>query len=784
MKIKSSFFLWVAVALGVRAVANPSQAASQLSFKDSWHDAGFDNSSLGISGVNTSGSFSATISLPLNGIDLSEADAGSTVTLGIGPAGAAVQVISDTLGDATYTPGKNTASYPITGTDAAGNPKTYGSVKVTWTSTTITVSGEASLDVLGEEQMFAMNSMGTPTNSAVDGFYEVSLTMDTSDNGGGIFNYDNQYVPVTGSDRETEYNPPGQSGPYPLENGSITGVGDFTPPKLALIAPAAGFKVYDANTVIDLKGTVSDSEGLTNAECIVNGDINNPILIDQEDLLPTNSLTWTAEVDLSAYGQVGANVLTVIAQDFSGNQATLSRTCYWIETNTAAVSVNPPNAGKITGIKNGQELFVGDGYSVTAASANKNWIFSRWTDGSGGVLSSNVTFEYFDATNSSSVALIAQFVPNPFSNAGLAGTYTALYFDTNDETVVRDDGYITITVTTSGAFSGKIYNADYSKTTGALSGQLSEAPDGSFATATPPLVLFGRHDYLQVNLRISTDPVLTDPGAGLMTGYVNSFDNTEATNATDSAQIMGELSFYNTNTRAGLYNIVIAPVSGDPSQGPGGYSYGTATVSKKGAVAVVLNLADGASPAISFSSALAQDGTCPIYTALYGGNGVLLGWMRFATDGSGSMSPATINWFTETYDDTILPHTTAFSGQPLLSGGLYLPPKAGANLFGEGQTALTFEIDPGYAGLNLPDELDIPVTFNPVKSTFSIPNNPDKLSVTLTSSTGAVSGSFANPANTKTSFTYKGAVVDNIGYGFYTGANKETGPIVILAPAP
>ena len=194
-------------------------------------------------------------------------------------------------------------------------------------------------------------------------------------NGGAVFNYNNPYVPVTGSDKETEYNPPDESGPYALETGSITGTGDFTPPKLSITLPVAGSKVSDANTVIDLKGTVSDSEGVADVACIVNGDTDNPILIEQEDLLPTNSLTWTANVDLSIYGQVGTNVLTVIAQDLPGNQTTLSRTVYWIETNTAVVSVNPPNAGKITGIKNGQELIVGDGYSVTATSTNKNWVF-------------------------------------------------------------------------------------------------------------------------------------------------------------------------------------------------------------------------------------------------------------------------------------------------------------------------------------------------------------------------------------------------------------------------
>jgi len=561
-----------------------------------------------------------------------------------------------------------------------------------------------------------------------------------------------------------------------LEKGSITGTADFIPPKVTISSPeAAVTKVYNTNTVIELKGKASDNISVASVQYVVNGDTNNPIAIDQEDELPTNTLSWTASMDLSTNSdaQVGTNVVTVIAYDTSGNYSYVARTFLWIETNTAVVTVNPTRAGKVIGITNSQVLQVGKGYPVTATATNKNWIFSEWTDAGGDVLSSSSSFDYIDTNGT----LTANFVPNPFYNSNrasasdLAGTYTGLYYDTNDETVVRDDGYITITVTSTGAFSGKIYNADYSKSSDSLSGHLSESPGGLFATATPALVLFGKHDYLQVNLQIATDLVLTDPGAGLMTGSVNSFDNTAATNATDSAQIMGELSYYNTNTLAGLYNVVMAPVSGDPSQGPGGYSYGTATVSKKGAVALVLHLADAVSTKISFSSTLARDGSCPIYAALYGGNAVLLGWMQFATDGSGSMTPAAITWFTETYDTTLLPDTNAFSGQPLLSGGLYLRPKAGTNLFGA--TALNFVIDAGYSGLSLPNETDIPVTYHPAGNTFS---DTSRVTITLTATNGALAGSFYQ-AGRKTSFS--GVEVGGAGYGFYAGTNKETGPISI-----
>ena len=172
------------------------------------------------------------------------------------------------------------------------------------------------------------------------------------------------------------------------------------------------------------------------------------------------------------------------------------------------VTVNPPGAGTVKGIKNGQVLQVNNGYNVTAAPANKAWIFSQWTDGSGDVLSSNATFEYFDDngtwTNSSPPTLVGNFVPNPFTNAGLAGTYTGLFYDTNNGAEPSDAGYITVTVAETGSFSGKLYLATAASPF-ALSGQLAEAADGSNAVAELQ-VKVSKSEYLALNLSIATVP--------------------------------------------------------------------------------------------------------------------------------------------------------------------------------------------------------------------------------------------------------------------------------------
>jgi len=740
-----------------------------ISFSDTWKDTAAPAAYY----ASTSGSASLNISLPLEGLlditnsslDISEMGTNSQLLITIGPATNPVTVFGGLLGDAKkFTANKN-------GGTATFSSPTKGTLTLSWTTTSITVTASTIFDLLHEEQTFATNSDTMPGTEPISGYYELGLTL--NDTNGGTYSYYNPFVPVTGKNTQTEQgNADGTT--IPLETGTITGTADFTPPTVTITSPAAGSKVYNQNSVIELKGTASDKVGVASILFYVNDQTTNAMEIDQEGL-PAKSITWSNSVDFSQFGTPGTFVVSVFAIDNVGNQSTpVSRTFQWVQTNSAVVTVNPTGAGTVAGLQTGKQLQLGNSYPVTAKPKNTNWIFSQWTDGAGDVLSSSATYDYIDTDG----ALTANFVPNPFTNGILAGTYTGLYYDTNNGPQVRNAGYITLTVTKTGAFSGTLYNADYGKSRSALTGQLSVAPDGSSAAATLPVIQLGKNAFLQVILQVATDPVLTDPGAGLLTGFVNALSSATDTNNPYTAEIQGELSLYNTNTLAGLYNVVISPETNDPSQGPAGYSYGSATVSSKrgsaGAVALVLNLADGTSPTISFPTALAQDGTCPVYASLYGGNGVILGWMQFAMDGSGSMSSASIYWLTA-YDYTSSTWPDGFSGQPAISGALYTPPKAGTNLFGA--TDLILAIDPGFSGLSLQDETDVSVTYNPAKNTFTDTN---KVSITLTAATGALTGTFSPPGS-RSALTFHGVEAGGAAYGFYTGANKQTGPISLNA---
>jgi hypothetical protein len=283
----------------------------------------------------------------------------------------------------------------------------------------------------------------------------------------------------------------------------------------------------------------------------------------------------------------------------------------------------------------------------------------------------------------------------------------------------------------------------------------------------------GKSVELDVQLQITT----VFPGAGVLGGIVNATG--EVTNQFWSAPIQGQLELYNPEIVPGLYNIVFSPFS-DPSAGPGGYSFASATVYKTGGVTLVLTPADGTTSSSLFFTSLTQDDLCPIYGSLYGGKGVIIGALQFASDGSRTVANnGNINWVKLPVNDRF--YINGFSYTGTASGGIYEP----LNIFN--WTAGDFDVDPGYSGLNLADDTGgVAVTFNPTNNTFADTNS---VSLSLAPDTGYLTGSFkAATFNLQTNAgatpSFKGVINGDSFWGFYSSTNQETGPVVIQAVPP
>jgi hypothetical protein len=234
----------------------------------------------------------------------------------------------------------------------------------------------------------------------------------------------------------------------------------------------------------------------------------------------------------------------------------------------------------------------------------------------------------------------------------------------------------------------------------------------------------------------------------------------------------------------GTYNLALSHVGTNSAAAPGGCSYGTAMLASNGAVTLTLHLADGTSPPLSLTTAEAADGSFPFFAPLYGGRGVILGWLNFTNDTvtPADLEGANLAWAKLPVPDKFYTNgfstvTTPFAGMAL--GSYYAAPKSGTNIFA---TAIN---DAGTDEIPLlltdgPDgnvSINAAVVYDPQGNTLATQTpNPEDLSLTLVESTGFLGGKFEPYAGVKP-IPFNGILLpgNGAGYGYFLGTNQDTG---------
>ncbi len=287
--------------------------------------------------------------------------------------------------------------------------------------------------------------------------------------------------------------------------------------------------------------------------------------------------------------------------------------------------------GTITPNDNGDVLTVGTEYTLKAIPAN-NYVFSNWVGGIASlpytVLSTSSTYTFVMQSN---LVLEANFVPNPF--IPLQGTFNGLFLNASNVSEASS-GFFTLTLTKSGAFSGKIMTAGGTyklptTNTFDLDGQVQ------FTVPTKQDLLT---NFLTFNLHLD----LSDPVNQQITGTVSDGTWTAALtadrasfNATDEPrdQLRGQL-YPGHNRHSG------------PATGPGGFGWGTLSISPAGLITLKGNLADGT--ALSQSVSVSEDGRWPFYAAYAplpaGNGGAVFGWIGFSNQPTTALG-GTLYWF-------------------------------------------------------------------------------------------------------------------------------------------
>ena len=233
-------------------------------------------------------------------------------------------------------------------------------------------------------------------------------------------------------------------------------------------------------------------------------------------------------------------------------------------------------------------------------------------------------------------------------------------------------------------------------------------------------------------------------------------------------------------TRAGTYNVALQLAShvGDAAY-PQGDGYATVAVALDGTVTWAAKLADGV--AVAASTTMGADGSFPLFNTLATNTGSVLGWV-VAGSGTGpaftdNLMDGTADWF-KSPQATTNPTRSYKGGIPLTTltiiGGKYAKPANSVIVLGLPDKAanakLVFSsggidhaaLTQGSAGI-LNEVFEITST-NTVTFTGS---NPASVTLTLTTTTGGISGKFIlnDPTPAGRSVNYEGLLCPRLGRG-------------------
>jgi hypothetical protein len=219
---------------------------------------------------------------------------------------------------------------------------------------------------------------------------------------------------------------------------------------------------------------------------------------------------------------------------------------------------------------------------------------------------------------------------------------------------------------------------------------------------------------------------------------------------------------------AGRYTFVI-PGDPDSPTAPGGDSYGSVLITPSGQVTIAGALSDDTK--FTEKTTISKFGDIPLYSAPYGGQGVLMGWLDLAPHPTTNFT-SDVTWV-KPAGGVLYPG--GFTHDATLLGSSYVmrPPSERILNFTDGLFTLT--------GGNLSEPVSSDFTLLPGGKITSA--GPHKFTLKFIPATGLFNGTIT-PENTTTVIKFTGAVQQSSanGSGYFLGTDK-TGRVTI-EPAP
>ncbi|MDB6130581.1 MAG: Xanthan lyase, partial [Verrucomicrobiales bacterium] len=327
----------------------------------------------------------------------------------------------------------------------------------------------------------------------------------------------------------------------------------------------------------------------------------------------------------------------------------------------------------------------------------------------------------------------------------VTGAYNGLFYETTGVNH-ESSGFVSMTANQSGTYSGKVMIDGGTYT---WNGQLD------LTGAAMKVITRSNATSLNVTLQINLDS-----GSDQVTGHVTD-------GIWDAPLIADRDVFTATNNPAtnyaGRYTLVI-PGSADSTNAPGGNGYGLVNVDNDGLVTFTGALADGV--ALAQNVSISANGDWPLYVGTYGGKGSVLGWLKL-TNSPARTVIGTVSWIKQASPGDAY-YANGFTNQVSIMGSGYDVPSLG-------NAALTFTngfliAEAGNLGLSLTNA----VTLKTNSTVTVAAPNINKWKITLTPTTGFMTGTFIDSAASRTN-TYKGVLLQNtnIGLGYFLGSDQS-----------
>ncbi|MBV6497993.1 MAG: hypothetical protein CJBNEKGG_00207 [Prosthecobacter sp.] len=578
---------------------------------------------------------------------------------------------------------------------------------------------------------------------------------------------------------------------------------DSTLPTLAFTAPAAGQRIEEsAGASVQVRVQAQDNIALEKVEISLNGGA----------FVNATLSGGTYNRTVTAVG--GINTVVARATDSRGNEATATRQFTFVRKGSLTVAVNPGDGsrgtvsavtrqGSSVAIKPG-EFETGTTY-VVRATPKAGSAFSGWTvpglTNDPSTRLPTLVFVYTEAIRTSPT-LTAAFTAAPFTDAEIGEFNGLVRADTGFAESNSTSGFMKVTLTSKGTFTGTLLMDGFKLT----------VPAGSFTA--DGLAYFGADTTKMVRVERTTKPAIElsemnwDADANEITGTVTLYYRRAVASRstftlkraafTAKAPMPAASPFL---ANKGVHNVVIP--AKDQTNGltsvdyPQGAGVGSIKITGTGTVSLAARLADDTAITVSVPVNTGAGSTlqAPLFAQLYGSRGSFGGLLILDASQADSDMKAVdclwyrpwqnaMQWYPWGWEEGVKADLYASSYDPARAGGV-VPglPAIGA----EGNADLVFS--GGLLAADVSARLAISDVNKVTSVTAAGAADVKSYSVKLTAASGELTGTFTHSDGTKPKFNgrvyQKGPFAGAHGY-FLSGKPKvvdglgESGPVELV----